>query len=145
MQSVDYYEVLGVSSTADDFVIKAAYKALAQRYHPDKFQNPRESADAEIKMRQINEAYQVLSDAVKRRDYDASRRSGQSQQSQQQNTQQTKQQEDWAIALRFCPDLTDLEARLGKIDPSLISEFKTALLEGTTPIAPKQGESQCQS
>lgn len=67
----NYYDVLGVSQNADDFVIKAAYKAMAQRYHPDKFaNNPRAAADAENKMRQLNEAYQVLSDTAKRRDYD---------------------------------------------------------------------------
>ncbi len=131
MQTVNYYDVLGVSPTADDFVIKAAYKALAQRYHPDKFHgNAKDAADAEAKMRQLNEAYQVLSDPAKRRDYDASFEQGeqQNQQNSQQKSEQAKQQEDWAIALRFYPDLTELEARLGKIDPSLISEFRSSLL-----------------
>ena len=126
-----YYDVLGVSPTADDFVIKAAYKALAQRYHPDKFHgNAKDAADAEAKMRQLNESYQVLSDPAKRRDYDAHFQQGtqQNQQNSQQKSEQAKQQADWAIALRFYPDLTELETRLGKIDPSLISEFRSSLL-----------------
>ncbi len=131
MQTVNYYDVLGVSPTADDFVIKAAYKALAQRYHPDKFHgNAKDAADAQVKMRQLNEAYQVLSDPAKRRDYDAHFQQGeqQNQQNSQQKNEQAKQQEDWAIALRFYPNLTELETRLGKIDPSLISEFRSSLL-----------------
>lgn len=131
MQTVNYYDVLGVSSTADDFVIKAAYKALAQRYHPDKFHgNAKDAADAEAKMRQLNEAYQVLSDPAKRREYDISFQQGaqQNQQNSQQKNEQAKQQADWAIALRFYPDLTELEKRLGKIDPSLVSEFRSSLL-----------------
>lgn len=131
MQTMNYYDVLGVSPSADDFVIKAAYKALAQRYHPDKFHgNVKDAADAEVKMRQLNEAYQVLSDPAKRRDYDASFEQGeqQNQQNSQQKSAQAKQQADWAIALRFYPDLTELETRLGKIDPSLISEFRSSLL-----------------
>ena len=131
MQTVNYYDVLGVSPTADDFVIKAAYKALAQRYHPDKFRgNTIDATDAEAKMRQLNEAYQVLSDPAKRREYNASfqQRAQENQQSSQQKSEQAKQQEDWAIALRFYPDLTELETRLGKIDPSLVSEFRSSLL-----------------
>lgn len=131
MQTVNYYDVLGVSSTADDFVIKAAYKALAQRYHPDKFHgNAKDAADAEAKMRQLNEAYQVLSDPAKRREYDISFQQGaqQNQQNSQQKSEQAKQQADWAIALRFYPDLTELETRLGKIDSSLITEFRSRLL-----------------
>lgn len=131
MQSVNYYDVLGVSSAADDFVIKAAYKALAQRYHPDKFHgNAKDATDAEAKMRQLNEAYQVLSDPAKRREYNASfqQRAQENQHNSQQKSEQDKQQEDWAIALRFYPDLTELETRLGKIDPSLVSEFRSSLL-----------------
>lgn len=125
-----YYDVLGVSQNADDFVIKAAYKAMAQRYHPDKFaNNARDAADAESKMRQINEAYQVLSDSVKRRDYDDSlRQQKQNQHQNAQHTEQQKQNEDWQIALRFYPDLTELETRLAKIDPSLVPDFRKILL-----------------
>lgn len=119
-----YYDILGVSPTADDFVIRAAYKALAQRYHPDKFQG--NAKEAEQKMRDINEAYDVLSDENKRRAYDASFKN--SEQNEPKNEQAAKQQEDWAIALRFYPDLTDIESRLNKIDPVLVPEFRSSLL-----------------
>jgi len=62
-----YYEVLGVSETASLEEIKKAYRELAQKYHPDKNPNDKE---AEVRMKEINEAYSVLSDAKRRKDYD---------------------------------------------------------------------------
>ncbi len=64
---MDYYEILGVSSSAHASDIKRAYRRLAVMYHPDK--NP--SPDAESIFKQINEAYDVLSDPDKRRAYDS--------------------------------------------------------------------------
>uniref|UniRef100_G3PPQ6 DnaJ heat shock protein family (Hsp40) member B6a n=1 Tax=Gasterosteus aculeatus TaxID=69293 RepID=G3PPQ6_GASAC len=65
---VDYYQVLGVrrDSSADD--IKKAYRKLALRWHPDK--NPENKEEAEIKFKELSEAYEVLSDANKRTIYD---------------------------------------------------------------------------
>ena len=63
----DYYEVLGVSKDADDAAIKKAYRALAKKYHPD--MNPGD-AEAEKKFKEASEAYAVLSDGEKRRQYD---------------------------------------------------------------------------
>jgi len=63
----DYYEVLGLSNTASEDEIKKAYRALARKYHPDV--NPGDKS-AEEKFKEINEAYEVLSDADKRKRYD---------------------------------------------------------------------------
>lgn len=63
----DYYEVLGVSRDADDAAIKKAYRALAKKYHPD--MNPGDQ-EAEKKFKEASEAYAVLSDSEKRRQYD---------------------------------------------------------------------------
>ena len=63
----DYYEILGVSRDADDATLKKAYRALAKKYHPD--MNPGD-AEAEKKFKEASEAYAVLSDADKRRQYD---------------------------------------------------------------------------
>jgi molecular chaperone DnaJ len=63
----DYYEVLGVSRSADENELKQAYRKIALRYHPDR--NPDDS-DAEEKFKEASEAYAVLSDAEKRRAYD---------------------------------------------------------------------------
>ena len=66
-QKRDYYEVLGVDKGADDAAIKKAYRVLAKKYHPD--MNPGD-AEAEKKFKEASEAYAVLSDPDKRRQYD---------------------------------------------------------------------------
>ena len=64
---VDYYKVLGVGRDSDQASIKGAYRKLAVKYHPD--HNP-DNKEAEEKFKQANEAYSVLSDETKRRQYD---------------------------------------------------------------------------
>ena len=66
-QKRDYYEVLGVEKNADDAALKKAYRTLAKKYHPD--MNPGD-AEAEKKFKEASEAYAVLSDPEKRRQYD---------------------------------------------------------------------------
>ena len=66
-QKRDYYEVLGVDKGADDATIKKAYRQLAKKYHPE--MNPGDK-EAEKKFKEASEAYAVLSDPDKRRQYD---------------------------------------------------------------------------
>jgi len=66
----DYYEVLGVEPTASAREIRRAYRKLAFQYHPDRNQA---SEEAHRKMLEINEAYAILSDPIKRREYDLPR------------------------------------------------------------------------
>ena len=68
MENMNYYEILEIKENASEEVIKAAYKALAKKYHPDSFQGS--SLEREKSMAQINEAYRVLSDETERRLYD---------------------------------------------------------------------------
>ncbi|RIV16328.1 molecular chaperone DnaJ [Mycoplasmopsis gallopavonis] len=62
----DYYEILGVSKTASQQEIKSAYRKLAKKYHPDVLKD----GTSDQKMKEINEAYSVLSDETKRKNYD---------------------------------------------------------------------------
>ena len=66
MNKKDYYETLGVSKDASDAEIKSAFRKLAKQYHPD----VSKEENAEAKFKEIQEAYAVLSDEQKRRQYD---------------------------------------------------------------------------
>ena len=66
----NYYEVLGVQRNASEADIKKAYRQLAKKYHPDMNKGDK-AAEAEEKFKEVNEAYSVLSDAEKRRQYDS--------------------------------------------------------------------------
>ena len=66
MAKRDYYEVLGLERSAGDDDIRRAYRKLARQYHPD----VNKAADAEARFKEVNEAYEVLSDREKRAGYD---------------------------------------------------------------------------
>ena len=67
MEFKDYYQTLGVTKSSSEKEIKQAYRKLARKYHPD----VSKEADAEPRMREVNEAYDVLGDKEKRAAYDA--------------------------------------------------------------------------
>ena len=72
MSKRDYYEVLGIDKNASESEIKKAYRKMAMQFHPDKFANAtdKEKEEAEHKFKEINDAYQVLSDSQKKSQYD---------------------------------------------------------------------------
>ena len=68
MSAIDYYQVLGVNRDASTEDIRKAFRRLAMRCHPDR--NPSNTEEAEAKFKEVNEAYEVLSDDEKRWRYD---------------------------------------------------------------------------
>ncbi|WP_295444726.1 J domain-containing protein [uncultured Thiodictyon sp.] len=128
----DYYATLGLTPSADAVVVRAAYKALAQRYHPDKMGVTPDTAG--LRMAELNEAYGVLSDPAKRVEYDRLR---------EKKTQSADTafadgdpepsagsplDADWQTAVQYYPELEGLRARLAKISWKLADAFCARIL-----------------
>lgn len=128
--TIDYYRTLGVLDDAEDIVIKAAYRALAQRYHPDRWAG--NAAEATRRMSAINEAYAVLSDPEKRRAYDAKRDKTQFREESAEDSSSNTQdilKDDWQTACKYFPNLNNLYRQLALISSSLSFTFKLIVLE----------------
>ena len=101
---MNYYQILGVDTKADAKTIKNAFRKLAKKYHPDTNQG---DARAEKMFKDINEAYSILSNDVKRMDYDASLRgahqggAGEQARSSRTNTSQRKAQQKGSFSGGF--------------------------------------------
>ena len=130
----DYYSVLGVIQGAEDIVIKAAYRALAQRYHPDKWADSPEKAT--IRMSEINKAFSVLSDQIKRKQYDRSLSLNEYNESEgdygtneDRDEFGTSLNHSWNTAVKYFPDLEEIFNDLLKISRPLAQTYKVYLLE----------------
>src|SRR5262245_46374840 len=115
---LDFYAILGVLPTAEDVVIRAAYRALAQRYHQDRAGDTTNGMHQ--RMVEINAAYEVLSDRHKREEYDR-RRKGQTPSSSSYFGDGNESPppfdplaKDWGVAVQYHPDLPALEAELNE-------------------------------
>lgn len=134
MVTKDYYRILRVLPDAEDAVIRAAYKALAFLYHPDR--KPTGSKTDHERMALINEAFEILSDAQKRSEYDArlnvdkDRRSSDYGESDSDPIPTTDPfLRDWEVACNYYPDLAEIAASLSKLSWQLTLTFKGYLLE----------------
>jgi curved DNA-binding protein CbpA len=121
MTTKNFYQILGVDQNAEDSVIRAAHKALAQKYHPDKFSG--NTAEAQARMVEINQAYAVLSDSQKRRDYDRDLAS----KANEPLEEDTPLNKEWRIACEYYPSLERLAFELSKLDSELTMEFRAKL------------------
>ena len=130
-----YYQVLGVLDTAEDLVIKAAYRSLSTKYHHDK--SPNDPSAANIKMIEINAAYETLGDANKRKKYDAEleqqNRGGAASDLGEGNNDfadlYSEHNAAWDLANTFYPDLAKLHQHLSQINAALAYSYKTILIE----------------
>jgi hypothetical protein len=128
----DYYAILGVAPTADDFVIKAAYKALIQRYHPDRVSQ--NGKDTTKKVAEINEAYRILSNEQTRKKYDELRGVGTQSAEDAFDEQDIPKEnasfiDDWHFACEYYPHLKNIEERLMKVSWRLTFAFQAMILD----------------
>jgi curved DNA-binding protein CbpA len=134
----DYYSVLGVLPTADLVVVRAAYKALIQRYHPDRFAGQAE--DANRRTAEINEAYEILSDGYSRAEYDkhhankakAGAKAGYayfSEETADAPPAYDPLEQDWSVAVKYYPSLLRQEAALARISWRLAYSYRAYVLE----------------
>ena len=128
----DYYRVLGVLPSCEDIVIRAAYRVLAQRYHPDRWEGSKEEATK--RMADINDAYAVLSDAGKRRQYDKERAASDEANTYDEHFDNSyvsskPLESDWSVAVKYYPDLAKIVNDLGKVSERLSFTYRTLLLE----------------
>jgi hypothetical protein len=126
--SHDHYHTLGLARHAEGVVVKAAYRALASQYHPDR--NP--SPDAIERIQRINAAYEILSDPARRLAYDASL--GATVEGGQDATVPVDDDTDplaesWQLAIGFFPDLVAQHAELRRFSPRLADDFRLQLLQ----------------
>ena len=122
----DYYQVLGVPKSAAEKDIKSAYRKLARKWHPDA--NPNNQKAAEEKFKEIQEAYEVLGDAEKRRKYDAL--GSDWQRAAQQAEQQRRYRNQQAEEFNFSNFNFNQGSGSGAGGPSGFSDFFDAFFSG---------------
>jgi curved DNA-binding protein CbpA len=132
---IDYYAILGVMPSAEIIVIQAAYRALAQKYHPDKSNGSDQISGN--KMREINEAYAVLSDKLKREAYDAERKKYEEAPFDLDDEIRSAFEDaevasvsDWLVAVEYYPDLIETYKRLKQTSHKLAFAYRSTLLDG---------------
>jgi len=133
----DYYSILHVLPSAEIDVIKAAYKALARKYHPDTYAG--DKAYAGKRMQEINDAFGVIGDPENRKKYDAERKAANSQNDYCENGEdvdaKTEENVDaqteanWIIACKYSPDAEINFKQLHRLSRALAFTYKSYLME----------------
>jgi curved DNA-binding protein CbpA len=137
---INYYELLGVDIKAEAIVIRSAYKAMVQKYHPDKAVDQKEIDKYLEKTKLINEAYNVLSDEFKRKQYDERFLKNKKSEKTQNNEgvkkdsdssskkQSNQSSDDWETVIKYFPDVNTYYNELKEISEVLAAEFKLSIL-----------------
>jgi curved DNA-binding protein CbpA len=125
----DYYATLHVLPSAEDDVIKAAYRALSKRYHPDTITGDKSFATK--RMQEINAAFEVLGSPEQRKRYDQARdnASAEHEFSDMADDEDLRFKEDWKLACKFAPEAERCFAYLRKLSNSLAFSFASYLLD----------------
>ena len=138
MTNKNYYAVLGLDSSASIEVIKAVYRVLAKKYHPDTYSGNKDKGEKIFK--KINEAYQVLSNPSKKEEYDKSREdthknandyeaSDYNDENQSDDFYDSEDKKKWEVACDIYPEIKDYRAMLRKININLSIAYVAHLLE----------------
>lgn len=128
MSLKDYYKILGVPPNADLASISRAYKTLCLKYHPDRWKGDLKIAHE--RMVEINEAYSILSDPIKRKEYDDTVGNFvYEEDSAEEEELLSELEKDWMEVVKYFPDLTDLATELRKISFSLEYCFKVRIIQ----------------
>jgi hypothetical protein len=130
----DHYAILGVLPDAQQVVVQAAYRALAQMYHPDRWKG--DASEANRRMADLNVAYAVLGDPSKRKQYDSVRAPGSGKYEAHLDEKDAafdaalgEVEGRWKLAVDIFPDLADIRRRLMKTSHRLAFGFVTVMLE----------------
>lgn len=127
---MNYYEIPGVSHNAETEVIKAAYRALSKKYHPDTTSlDPKE---ANQRMQDVNLAYDTLSNVDKRKQYDNELRLKNRQSETHEESSKTSVDETeraWRVAVDYYPYLASWYQDLSKLSPQLAQSFKSVIIK----------------
>lgn len=131
----DYYEILGINPKAEIVIITAAYRALVQIYHPDKWKGDKKIG--EQKIRDINEAYETLKDASKRKKYDEQYFSFKKEANdfdkdnfnEEYNVYDKIIVKSWKFAQEYYPEIVSYYNELKKINKNLAWQFQVICVE----------------
>jgi len=130
----DYYFILGVHPTAEFIVIKASYRALTMLYHPDRYDGDKE--EAHQKTIELNEAYSILKDESKRKEYDNLRGNNSHSADEfiddgfdEAPPKSDPLEKKWHFAVEYYPDLLELEQNLRKIAWRLANTYRAYIIE----------------
>ena len=131
----DFYAILGVSLDAELEVINAAYRAMAKKYHPDVYKGDKKFAEEKIK--EINEAYECLSDAQKRKEYDSEFKKENKTGSfndynetsdDHDDTQNPYYKDAWSTIIEYFPGAETERKKLAKIQKKLGRRYQDTLI-----------------
>jgi hypothetical protein len=128
-----FYQILGVLEDAEDIVIRAAYKSLSSKYHPDKWLDNKDISHR--KMSEINRAYETLSDNKKRHEYDqelAKNSSGKKFEDDEEVDTSAEDSLAWELAAQFYPDINLYYKKLSVMNTSLANTYKMTLIQQKT-------------
>ena len=126
---MSHYDTLGVSIDAEPEVIKAAYRALCKKYHPDITTFPKK--EAEERMKAINLAYEVLGNPDSRRQYDSTmgRDNDFDSTFDRSETFENETEEAWAFARKYFPNIDQNYKQLARISQVLANTYRLTLIE----------------